>query len=161
MERGLCWLSRDTCREGDLISGWIYLGQVDSPGFLWGVVLLNYFEDFHKISELGGHFFKWSEGMVIVSRGSWYFNHVFSLKAKVGKMDAVLLALCYDPVVFDSLKSKRKSTEVWRGGPTELRTILHSILTIFWKVFSEKNGAVSYRKNKAVTKLAHCSFALN
>lgn len=50
-------------------------------------------------------------------RGSWDFNHVFSLKAKVGKMDAVLLALCYDPVVFDSLKSKRKSTEMWRVHP--------------------------------------------
>lgn len=72
MERGICWLSRDICREGDLISGWIYLGQVDSPGFLWGMVLLNYFEDFRKIPELG-HFLRQSEGMVIVSEGELGF----------------------------------------------------------------------------------------
>lgn len=76
--------------------------------------------------------------MVIATEGSWDFSRVFSLKAKTGKMAAVLLAPCYDQVAFDSLKYKRKSAEVWRAPHAVLTTSLHSTPSIFWKVLSEK-----------------------
>ena len=76
--------------------------------------------------------------MVIATEGSWDFNLVFNIKAKTGKMDAVLLAPCYDQMAFDSLKYERKSAEVWRVPHAVLTTGLHSTPSIFWKVLSEK-----------------------
>lgn len=63
---------------------------------------------------------------MIAREEGWNFNHVFSFKAKAWKPDAILLALRCDPLVFDSLKSKRKSTEVWRAPHFVLTNILHS-----------------------------------
>ena len=51
-------------------------------------------------------------------------------------MDTILLAPCYDPMVFDSLKSRKKS-EIRRAPHIVLRTILHSALNVFWRVLSE------------------------
>lgn len=64
--------------------------------------------------------------MVLANEERWGFNHVFSFKAKAWKMDAIRLAPPYDPLVFDSLKSKTKSTEVRRAPHIVLTNILHS-----------------------------------
>lgn len=96
---------------------------------------------------------------MIAIEGRWGCNHVFGFKAKAGKMDVILLALCYDPMVFDSLKSQRKSTEIWRAPHIVLMNILHSTLIAFLEGIVWKVHVICYYKNEAVTKLVHFPFA--